>query len=102
MEITPRDFISIIFTLKEPFVSWNTVKESIDTLDFKLEDYHIFLTFNTNGVLLTDDIIQYCRNRNIQIHISLDGPKDIHDKRRVYRGENNKNLSSFDKVYDII
>lgn len=102
MEINPRDFISVMFSLKEPLLSWNVIKNTIDNLDFDLDKYNIFCTINTNGVLLTDDILKYCQDHYIDIHISLDGPKDIHDKRRVYRGINNKNLSSHDKVMEII
>lgn len=102
MEINPRDFISIMFSLKEPLMSWGTIKNTIDDLNFQLEDYNIFCTFNTNGVLLTDEIIDYCKSHCISIHISLDGPKDIHDKRRIYRGINKEHLSSYDKVMDII
>lgn len=102
MEINPRDFISIMFSLKEPLVSWNVIKNAIDSLDFDLRDYGIFCTFNTNGVLLTDDIIEYCKKHSIDIHVSLDGPKDIHDKRRVYRNDKNQDLSSHEKVLNII
>jgi uncharacterized protein len=94
MEVNPRNFISIKFSLKEPLVSWNIIENAINELDFDLLDYKIFCTINTNGVLLTDEIIAYCRDKLIDIHISLDGPKDIHDGRRVYRDKNNKNLSS--------
>lgn len=102
MEINPRDFISIMFSLKEPLMSWNVIKNAIDSLDFDLRDYGIFCTFNTNGVLLTDDIIEYCKKHSIDIHVSLDGPKDIHDKRRVYRNNKNQDLSSHEKVLNII
>ena len=102
MEVNPREFISIMFSLKEPLVSWNIIKQVIDSLDFNLDDYNIFCTMNTNGVLLTDDIISYCREKFIDIHISLDGPADIHDNRRVYRGSNNQNLSSHSKIMDLI
>lgn len=102
IEITPRDFISIMFSLKEPLMSWNVIKNAIDSLDFNLNDYGIFCTFNTNGVLLNDDILTYCREHCIDIHVSLDGPKDIHDKRRVYRNSKNQNLSSHEKVLNII
>jgi sulfatase maturation enzyme AslB (radical SAM superfamily) len=34
MEINPRDFISIMFSLKEPLMSWDTIKNTIDDLNF--------------------------------------------------------------------
>lgn len=102
MEINPRDFISIMFSLKEPLMSWDIIQTTIDNLDFQLNDYNIFCTMNTNGVLLTEEILNYCKSHHISIHISLDGPKDIHDKRRIYRGKNKEDLSSYDKILEII
>lgn len=102
MEVNPREFISVMFSLKEPLVSWKIIQETIDELNFKLDEYNIFCTINSNGVLLTDEIIEYCREHYIDIHLSLDGPKDIHDKRRIYRGNNKENLSSHDKLMEII
>ena len=101
-EIYKKNFISIMFSLKEPLVSWNIIQQAIDSLTFSLEEYNIFLTINTNGVLLTSEIISYCREHLIDLHISLDGPKDIHDRERIYRGKNSQNLSSWDKVMSII
>lgn len=99
-EEDPQPFISIIFALKEPMMLWPRIRAAIDSLNYNLDDYKIFLTFNTNGVLLNDDILYYCQNHNIDLHISLDGPKDIHDRGRVYRG--NSAASSFDKVYKFL
>lgn len=102
MEINPREFISIMFSLKEPLVSWTTIEQTFKNLDFDPIDYNIFCTINTNGVLLTEDIYNFCTSHNISLHISLDGPKDIHDEERVYRGKHNQQLSSWEKVMDII
>lgn len=96
----PNEYISIIFTLKEPLMSWKMIREARETLEFDLQDYSIFMVINTNGTLITEDVLQYCQNHNIDLHISLDGPKDIHDRGRVYRG--NKQGSSFDNVYELI
>ena len=96
----PRDFISIMFSLKEPLVSWKTIQTALEKINFNLQDYNIYCTINTNGVLLTDEIANYCIKNNIDVHISLDGPKEIHDKRRIYRY--NQSKSSWDKVIQLI
>ena len=101
-EIHKKDFISIMFALKEPLVSWKIIQQAIDSLSFSPDKYNIFLTINTNGVLLTPTIITYCREHLIDLHISLDGPQDIHDRERIYRGHNKEYLSSWSKVMDII
>jgi uncharacterized protein len=102
MEVNPREFISIMFSLKEPLVSWSIIQETLDNLDFNPNDFGIFYTINSNGVLLTKEIYDYCDQRNISIHISLDGPKDIHDELRIYRNCHNEEKSSWEKVMKII
>lgn len=37
----------------------------------------------TNGMLITDDILDVCFKHKTTISISIDGPKHIHDRRRV-------------------
>lgn len=99
-EINPQPFISIMYGLKEPMMSFNRIKNVLDNLDFDPLDYKIFSTMNTNGVLITDDIFYYCQDHNIDLHISLDGPKDINDRGRIYRGH--KDGSSWEVVMDLI
>lgn len=99
-EVHPQEYISVMPSLKEPMLSWNIIKRAIDELEFDIFDYKIFITINTNGVLITQDILRYCREKMIDLHISLDGPQDIHDRGRVYRG--NKTGSSWEKVMKLI
>lgn len=96
----PQEFISLMYGLKEPMVSWKIIKKVFDSLDFDTEKLRIYSTINTNGVLITDEIFQYCQSHNIDLHVSLDGLQDIHDRGRVYRG--NKEGSSWKAVMDLI
>ena len=66
-EINPQPFISIMYGLKEPMMSFNRIKNVLDSLDFDPMDYKIFSTMNTNGVLITDDIFYYCQKKIILI-----------------------------------
>jgi uncharacterized protein len=45
------------------------------------------LTFNitTNGTLLRDEMIYFFQKYNVSVMISLDGPKEINDKNRVFK-----------------
>lgn len=99
-EKSPQPFISFMYALKEPMVSWKTIEKCLDELEFDPLDFNIFSKINTNGVLVTDDIFDYCQHHCIDLHVSLDGPKDIHDRGRVYRGNNSN--SSWDKVMELI
>jgi len=46
---------------------------------------HVSVTINTNGILLDDEIIEQAKESKAVIAISIDGPKEIHDKKRIYQ-----------------
>ena len=39
----------------------------------------------SNGTLVDEEFVEFCKNNNINVGISLDGPKWIHDTNRIYR-----------------
>ncbi len=51
-------------------------------------------TFQTNGILLNDKWCEFFNKNNFLIGLSIDGPKDLHDKYRVNKG----GKPSFDQV----
>lgn len=99
-QVNPREYISVMLSLKEPMVSWKNIKTIIEEFGEEMYQNKIFMTMNTNGVLLTQDRIDFMRKHLLDIHISLDGPKDIHDRRRVYRDGSGR--SSWEKIMQII
>lgn len=50
--------------------------------------------FQTNGVLLDDEWCSFFAENNFLVGLSIDGPKELHDYYRVYKG----GQPSFDKV----
>ncbi len=55
----------------------------------------IINTFQTNGVLLNDAWCDFLANNNFLVGLSIDGPREIHDKYRKMKGEQ----PTFKKVY---
>jgi len=46
----------------------------------------------TNGMLLTEEILDICFKHRITISVSIDGPREIHDRRRLtHKGEGTYN-----------
>ncbi len=51
-------------------------------------------TIQTNGILLNDEWCEFLSNNNFLVGLSIDGSREIHNKYRVFKGEQ----PSFDKV----
>ncbi len=52
------------------------------------------ITINTNGTLLSPEFINFLVEKGIQIAVSLDGPREIHNMMRQYKNGN----GTYDKV----
>jgi uncharacterized protein len=72
------DFFKRIIELQKPFVGQKTITNS----------------FQTNGTLLTDEWCSFLKKNNFMVGISLDGPKEVHDRYRRDR----KGKGTFDQV----
>ena len=63
------DFFRRVVELQKPFVKGRTITNSLQT----------------NGTLLDDDWCRFLKRHNFMVGISLDGPKEIHDRYRKDR-----------------
>jgi len=72
------DFFKRVVDLQKPYVKRKTITNSLQT----------------NGTLLTAEWCQFLKRNNFMVGISLDGPKEIHDRYRRDR----KGNGSFDQV----
>lgn len=91
-----RRHLEVDFFGGEPLLNWDMVKEVV-AYGRKLEQQHgkVFrFTLTTNGVLLTDEVIDYCNREMQNVVLSLDGRKEVHDRFRV----NHKGEGSYDLV----
>jgi uncharacterized protein len=72
------DFFKRVIELQKPFAGQKTITNSLQT----------------NGTLLTDEWCSFLKKNNFLVGISLDGPKEVHDRYRHDR----KGNGSFDQV----
>ncbi len=88
-----KDFKSVVFTGGEPLLNYNWIKEF---LTLKMEKNITFdeVILFTNGTLLNDEIVQFLKEHNVVVNVSLDGPGFVHDFYRVFPDGS----SSFDLV----
>lgn len=82
--------ITIEFQGGEPTANWATLRHIVEYARFKNETARKVLSFAlvTNLSLMDDEKLDFLLDRRIQICTSLDGPEDLHNKIRVFRGGN--------------
>ena len=81
--------LDIDFFGGEPLMNWNVVKELVTygREQERLHDKNIRFTLTTNGVLLDDEVTDFCNREMHNVVLSLDGRKEVHDRFRVdYNG----------------
>ncbi len=91
-----RRNLEVDFFGGEPLMNWETVKEIV-AYGRELEKTHpknFRFTITTNGVLLTDEIMEYCNKEMDNVVLSIDGRKEVHDRMRPFR----KGAGSYDLI----
>lgn len=96
MEIDYHDG-NIIFYGGEPLISFELIKKGI--LYIRDNNYEMRISMVTNGTLLTAEMAEFFKENNVEIGISIDGPKSVNDQNRIYC---NQNLSVYDSVFNKI
>lgn len=77
--------IQIVFHGGEPLlISKDFYRESIKIFKEILPDNYFDFVIQTNGVGLDDEWYQLFNELNIRVGVSIDGPKEYHDKYRVF------------------
>lgn len=72
----------------EPLMNWEVVKQLVAYGRSLEKDHHkrFRFTITTNGVLLNDEIIDFCNREMSNVVLSIDGRKEVHDRMRPFRG----------------
>ncbi|NLX83141.1 MAG: thioether cross-link-forming SCIFF peptide maturase [Clostridiales bacterium] len=82
-----RKHLEVDFFGGEPLLNWETVK-AVVAYGRELEKKHnkVFrFTLTTNGVLLDDEMMDFCNQEMQNVVLSLDGRQQVHDHFRVDR-----------------
>ncbi len=84
-----RRNLEVDFFGGEPLMNFEVVKRLVAYARSmeKRNGKNFRFTLTTNGVLIDDDVIDFCNREMSNVVLSLDGRKEIHDKHRVdYQG----------------
>ncbi len=85
-----RRNLEVDFFGGEPLMNWDVVKQTVEYCrSIEAETGKNFrFTVTTNGMLIDDDIIEYCNREMSNVVLSLDGRKEVHDRtRKDYAGQ---------------
>jgi uncharacterized protein len=82
------DFLNLSFWGGEPLLNFKIIQYIVNkTQKHKDKFRKIRYTVVTNGTLINHKIATYCKEKNIELQISIDGDKDCHDTQRVFKGK---------------
>lgn len=70
----------------EPLLEFKTIKECVSYAKELFKGRNLRFSITTNASLLTNEVVEFFIDNNFDILISLDGPKEIHDKNRRMAG----------------
>lgn len=82
-----RRNLEVDFFGGEPLMNWDVVKQLVE-YGRSLEEPHqkkFRFTLTTNGVLLNDEIMEFCNREMSNVVLSLDGRKEVNDQMRPSR-----------------
>ena len=80
----------------EPLMNWDVVKATVayGREQEKKHGKNIRFTLTTNGVLLDDEVIDFCNKEMHNVVLSLDGRREVHDRfRKDFAG-----AGSYDRI----
>ena len=88
--------LDIDFFGGEPLMNWDVCKELVKygREQEKLHGKNIRFTLTTNGVLLNDEVTEFCNKEMHNVVLSLDGRKEVNDRFRVDMAGN----GSYDRI----
>lgn len=92
---SPSQDLTMEFQGGEALLAFESIVYAIEKTKIEARKRNKNMTYVicTNLALLTDDILAYCRNENILISASLDGPAFIHNANRHRPGNNSYELT---------
>jgi uncharacterized protein len=95
----PSPELDVSFFGGEPLIHLDFVRECVEHAEAEVAKLpaprpRVRFILNTNATLIDDAAIELLRSRRFTVFVSLDGPRDVHDRHRIDAG----GRGSFDKT----
>lgn len=95
-----KEFV-VSFYGGEPLLNFNMIRKTVDYARKKFEGWKLRLVMTSNLTLLTDEMIKYLIGENFHVSVSIDGPRENHDAKRVFadgRGTFDTVMKNLEKI----
>ena len=81
-----RRNLEVDFFGGEPLMNWQVVKDLVayGREQEKIHNKNFRFTLTTNGVLLDDEVMEFCNKEMGNVVLSIDGRKEVHDFMRIH------------------
>lgn len=76
--------VQISFYGGEPLLNFPIIERTVEFARQRIKDRRLFFDIVTNGTLLSPLVGRFLARNNFCVTVSLDGPEDVHDRRRHY------------------
>ncbi|MBO7710112.1 MAG: thioether cross-link-forming SCIFF peptide maturase [Lachnospiraceae bacterium] len=91
-----RRNLEVDFFGGEPLLNWEVVRQLVEygRGQEKQYDKKFRFTLTTNGILLNDEIMEFCNREMSNVVLSLDGRREVNDRMRPFRN----GAGSYDRI----
>lgn len=99
LELIDQQFseeIVIGFYGGEPLLSLPLIKQAVTFAKTKFPESKLYFNMTTNGTLINEDVANFLIENKFHLLISLDGPKETHDRNRKHAN----GMGSYDKIME--
>jgi len=103
---SPNQAIKIEFQGGEPLLNFDLIKHIVLSAKSRnvIENRNLQFVITTTLTMLTDEILEFCKDHKIYLSSSLDGPEDLHNKNRPRPDRNSHELfvKGLSKARDVL
>lgn len=87
---SPAPHITMEFQGGEPLLNWDLLRDLVLFAERKNQTYQKTITFviATNLAMITAEMLEFCKEHDVRISTSLDGPAFVHNSNRPRPGNN--------------
>jgi uncharacterized protein len=94
---TKSDKLDFAFFGGEPFLQFNLLRDITNYIRAREQEGEKVaqISITTNGTILNEEIIDFVREKHIDLCFSIDGPPDVHDRNRLYKNGKTSSMVIF-------